>query len=170
VNFQEFNLMNLRDINALSEREDRLMCMSIHGVNKEEDPPPGVQTELLSHEGHMRTIWIHDAKFASDKSVDAPIPTAAQSSAKETCAKALADWDKHHGPNVDKHQSFDKDTHAAVRHIVEENIDIHIPTRTRRRARSSPLARPRRRMNTSLRHCQIQSHRHSNRTGCHTLR
>lgn len=56
VNFQEFNLMNLQDVNALSERKDRLMCMSIHGVNKEEEPPPGVQTELLSHEGHMYTI------------------------------------------------------------------------------------------------------------------
>jgi len=119
--------MNLQDINALSEREDRLMCVSIHGVDKEEEPPPGVQTELLSHEGHMYTIWIYDAKFAPDKSVDAPIPKAAQSSANETCAKALADWDKHHGPNVDKHQSFDKDTHAAVRHIVEVNIDIRIP-------------------------------------------
>jgi hypothetical protein len=87
----EFNLMSLQLINALSDREDRLMCMSIYGVNKEEEPPPGVQTELQSHEGHIYSIWIRDAKFAPDKSVDAPIPKAAQSTAKETCANALAE-------------------------------------------------------------------------------
>jgi hypothetical protein len=139
-------------------------------VNKEEGSPPGVQTELLSHEGHMYNIWIHDAKFAHDKSVDATIPKEAQSSAMGMCAKALADWDEHHRANAHKHQSFDKDTHAAVRNIVDENIDIHIPHEHTPPARSSQLARPRRRMNTSLKHYQIQSHLHSSCTGCHPLR
>ena len=71
VELHELNLVSRKDINALSEHADKLTCVSIHGVNKEDEAPPGVQTELVCHEGHMDNIWIHDAKFTPDESVDA---------------------------------------------------------------------------------------------------
>lgn len=131
IDFHELNLVGMDTIMDLGKHANRLMCVSLHsvylgGAQRQEVAPSNVQEELIWHNGSMYNIWVHDAMDKADHNLTSltkqPPPTMLDAK-----AQALVDWEKHHQPTVDDKQNFDKESYAAIKDIVVENIDIHIP-------------------------------------------
>lgn len=123
IDFEQHNLVDINTIRGLSAHTNRLMCLSIHPTAYERERPDGTQGEIVCHQGKMYNLWVHDVLYT----VDGGGKKATETVIADARRKALEAWDNHHKPKENDEQSFSEDMHRAVREIVEENIDIHIP-------------------------------------------
>ena len=121
----ECNLMDATSfIDMQKTNKAPTMLFSLHATGY--DAPPDVHSETVVIDNQPFDLWIHNLDSVPP-CPETPKTPKEKEPPENPEDKAMADWCKNHRANEDEKQSFDSDSHATTKSLVQKYIEIHIP-------------------------------------------